>query len=78
VLRVDAQEPMPVRSGAGAAAAGLNAEQVVEKGCNEVVVQVALAARPDPEGYDGKSLRVRMAKDLYVWVSLPPLQRPAP
>ena len=40
--RVDGQQPVPVRAGAGAAAAGLDAEQVVEQRDDEVVVQVAV------------------------------------
>ena len=78
MLRIDAQEPMPVRAGAGAAAAGLNAKQVIEQGYNEVVVQVTVPARPDTERHDGKSLSIRMAKNFDIRVSLPALQGTPP
>ena len=41
LVEVDAQELVSVRAGARAPAAGLDAEQVVEQGHDEVVVQVA-------------------------------------
>ena len=57
VLEVDAEQPVPVRAGAGAAAAGLDAEQVVEQRDHEVVVQVLAARRPDHERHDREPLR---------------------
>jgi hypothetical protein len=49
--RADGQQPVPVRPGAGASAAGLDAEQVVEQRDDEVVVQV-LGAVADAERDD--------------------------
>lgn len=45
VRGVDGEQPVSVRSGAGAAAAGLDAEQVVEQGDHEVVVQEQFSRR---------------------------------
>src|SRR5215510_1244229 len=53
VRGVDGQQPVAVRSGAGAAAAGLDAEQVVEQRDDKVVVQVP-GAVPDTERDDGQ------------------------
>jgi hypothetical protein len=47
------QQPVPVRAGAGAAAASLDAEQVVEQRDDEVVVQVP-GAVADAERDDGQ------------------------
>jgi hypothetical protein len=69
---------MPGRAGAGAAAAGLNAKQVIEQGYNKVVMQGTLPARPDTERHDGKSLSIRMAKNFNIRVSLPALQGTPP
>ena len=60
---VDAQQPVPIRPGAGAAAPRLDAEQVVEQRHDEVVVQVA-APVPDDEGDDRQPLGVVVAQDV--------------
>ena len=65
---IDAQQAVPVGSGAGAAAAGLDAEQVVEQGDHEVVVQVA-ASVLDHERDDRQALGVLVAQHLEVLVA---------
>ena len=42
-VEVDAQQPVTVRPGARTAAAGLDAEEVVQERDDEVVVQIAVA-----------------------------------
>ena len=73
VCRVDGQQPVAVGARAGAAAAGLDAEQVVEQRDDVVVVQVAVAD-PDAEGHDGQPAGVWVAEDLDVRVGLPPAE----
>ena len=63
-LEVDAEQVVAVGAGARAAAAGLDAEEVVEDGDDEVVVQVALALAADDERHDRQSLGVEVAEDL--------------
>ena len=63
-LEVDAEQPVAVRAGAGAAAATLDAEQVVEDRHHEVVVQVAARRAPDHERHDRESLGVGVAEHL--------------
>ena len=63
-LEVDAEQPVPVRAGARAAAAGLDAEQVVEQRDDEVVVQVAPARAAHHERHDREPLGVEVAEDL--------------
>ena len=75
-LEVDAQQPVAVRPGAGAAAAGLDAEQVVEQGDHVVVVEVA-AAVADDERDDREARERRVAQDLEGRVRAPALDRPA-
>jgi hypothetical protein len=53
LVDVDAQEPVTVRVGAGAAAARLDAEQVVEQRDHEIVVQELAARRPDHSSIGG-------------------------
>jgi len=43
--RADGQQPVPVRAGAGASAAGLDAEQVVEQRDDEVAYRGSAASR---------------------------------
>jgi len=43
--RADGQQPVPVRAGAGASAAGLDAEQVVEQRDDEVAYRGSTASR---------------------------------
>jgi hypothetical protein len=74
---VDGEQPVPVRPGARAATACLDAEQVVEHRHHEVVVQVALAAA-DAERHDGQPPGVRVAQQLDVGVGGPASQRPLP
>ena len=71
----DAEQPVRVRPGARAAAAGLDPEQVVEHGDHELVVQVAVAV-PDPEGHDGQSRGAAVAEDLQPRVVPPGRQHP--
>src|SRR6266487_3613635 len=68
---------MPVGTGAGAATARLDAEQVVEQGHDVVVVQVGFSD-PDAEGDDRQPAGVGIAEDLDVRVGLPAVQRTAP
>src|SRR6266511_3637155 len=68
---------MPVGTGAGAATARLDAEQVVEQGHDVIVVQVAFLG-PDAEGDDRQAAGVGIAEDLDVRVGLPAIQRTAP
>jgi len=74
IRQVDAEEPVAVRPGARAAAAGLDAEQVVEHRHDEVVVQVACAV-PDHEGDNGEATGVVVAQDVDLRVSRPRLDR---
>jgi hypothetical protein len=60
---VDAEQAVTVWAGARAAAAGLDAEQVVEQRHDEVVVQVP-AAVADHERHDAQPPRVVVAEDL--------------
>jgi hypothetical protein len=67
-LGVDPEQTMPVRPGAGASAPGLDAEQVVEQGDHEVVVEVAGGAEmvlggPDHERDDREPLGLGVAQD---------------
>ncbi len=55
-LEVDAEQPVAVRARARAAAAGLDAEQVVEQRDDVVVVQVAPGRRAHHEGDDREPL----------------------
>src|SRR3569623_3568866 len=61
-LDVDAEQAMPVRTGAATAAARLDAEQVVEQRDDEVVVQVRLAMLHD-EADDRQPPRRLVAED---------------
>src|SRR5690606_24861339 len=62
---------------AGAAAARLDAEQVVQQRHDEVVVQVPAAGTTHHKGQYGKAIRVDIAKDLDVGIRLPGLDRGA-
>ncbi len=64
---------MAVGSGAGAAAAGLDVEEVVEQGDDVVVVQVA-----DAEGDDRQPAGFVVAEDLDGGVAVPAAQGVAP
>src|SRR3954447_3105214 len=63
-LEVDPNQPMAVRPRAGAAAARLDAEQVVEQRDDEVVMQIAPARTTYDERHDRQALRVEVAEDL--------------
>ena len=62
-LGVDAEQPVPVRSGAGTAAARLDAEQVVQHRDDEVVVQIATVGSADDERDDRQPLGLEVAED---------------
>src|SRR5262249_30245275 len=64
-LEVDAEQPVPVGPRARAAAARLDAEEVVEQRDHEVVVEVARAVLDD-ERHDRQALGVRVTEDLDV------------
>src|SRR3954464_9247775 len=71
-VQIDSQQPVPVGTGAGAAAARLDPEEIVEQRDDVVVVQVA-PAMADHERNDREPLRATVAEDLDVGVSLPAL-----
>ena len=60
---VDAEQTLRVRPRAHAAAAHLDAEEVVEEGDDKVVVQVEPRGRADREGEDGQPLGARTAQE---------------
>ena len=63
-LEVDAEQPVAVGAGARAPAAGLHAEQVVEHGDDEVVVQPVPRRRPHHERDDRQPRGLEVAEDL--------------
>src|ERR1035438_8614593 len=73
----DGEQTMPVRACAGASAAGLDAEQVVEHRDHEVMVQ-EIGAVPDPERDDGQPGRLAAAEDLDSRTVGPTAQHMAP
>ena len=75
--RADGQQPVPVRAGAGAAAAGLDAEQVIQQRDDEVVVQVP-GAVADAEGDDRQPRGGAAAEDLDAGAVLPAVQHVPP
>ena len=77
-VQVDAEQPVAVRAGARAAAAGLDAEQVVEQRDDEVVVQVAPAAarRTTNETIDSRSAS-RLPRISMAGLARQALDRPA-
>src|ERR1039458_5205482 len=60
----DGQQPVPVRSRAGAPPTGLDAEEVVEQRDDEIVVQVAPVPVTEPEGHHGQPAGLVTAKQL--------------
>ena len=66
----DAEQPVPVRPGTGAATPGLDAEQVVEERHHQLVVQVAVAVT-DAEGDDRQPRGLQVAEQLQVRVGAP-------
>src|SRR5262249_41351658 len=75
-LDVDPEQAVAIGARARAAAAGLDAEQVVEDGHDEVVVQVA-ALVPDDERDDRAPRQRVRAEDVDRRSALPPLDRAA-
>ena len=75
--RRDAQQPVPVRAGAGAPAARLDAEQVVQQRDDEAMVQHQ-AITVHPERHDRQPGSIEVAEDLDVRVAHPPLSGPDP
>src|SRR5262245_16536542 len=57
-IHVDPEEPVTVRAGAGTAASGLDAEQIVEHRYHKIVVQVALARSTDHKGQDWQAFSI--------------------
>jgi hypothetical protein len=76
--RVDGEQTVAVRPGARAAAAGLDAEEVVEQGDDIGVVQVGTLAVADAERDDGQPSGAVVAEDLDPGVAVPVRQRPPP
>ena len=73
-LEVDAEQAVAVGSRARAAAARLDAEQVVEQRHHEVVVEEAVAV-PDQEGDDRQPRRREAAEQPEIRVLPPALER---
>ena len=73
---VDAQQPVTVRAGAGTAAAGLDAEQVVQQGDDEVVMQVAFPVA-DGERHDGQPPGLEIAEQVDLGMGRPAVDGPA-
>ncbi len=61
-LVVYSEQPVPVGSGAGTTAAGLNSQEVIEHGDDEVVVEI-LGAVADHERNDRQPLGRRIAEN---------------
>ncbi len=68
--QVDAQQPVPVGAGAGAAAPRLDAEEIVEQGHDEVVVQQPFVAADD-ERHDRQPRRLQVPQHVQVGVRRP-------
>ena len=73
-IQIDAEEPVPVRARARAAAPRLDPEQVVQERHDEVVVQVPLLVAHD-ERHDRQPRQVVAPEDLDIGVLLPPMHR---
>ena len=73
LIEVDPQQTVPVRSGARAPAARLDAEQIVEDRHDQVVVQIHPAGSTDHETDDRQPFSVAVAEDLDVRVCAPGL-----
>ena len=76
-VQVDAQQVMAVGARARAAATGLDPEEVVEDGYDEVVVEVAAAGGPHHERHDGQPFGVEVTEDFDVRLVLPGRDRAA-